>query len=122
MPYIKKDLRPEREKDVKAQKGSFLDVQLKNIIEFWYEKELSNGELSFMLVNAIMESNKKDCYDDFVYIFMCLDRVLDSVMFIGGWVNGMRLKSIIELTKKEIYRRLIAPYEDKKIEINGDVF
>jgi len=28
----------------------------------------------------------------------------------------------LETTKSEVYRRLIAPYEDKKIKQNGDVF
>lgn len=29
---------------------------------------------------------------------------------------------VLECMKLEIYRRLVAPYEDKKIEENGDVF
>lgn len=28
----------------------------------------------------------------------------------------------LECARLEIYRRLVAPYEDKKIELNGDVF
>lgn len=29
---------------------------------------------------------------------------------------------VLECLKLEIYRRLTAPYEDRKIEVNGDVF
>lgn len=29
---------------------------------------------------------------------------------------------VLECIKQELYRRLIAPYEDKKKEMNGDVF
>jgi hypothetical protein len=42
--------------------------------------------------------------------------------------EGLNFQSIaeavaaLECTKLELYRRLAAPYEDQKIQINGDVF
>lgn len=49
--------------------------------------------------------------------------VLDQ--WIGSAVNYDRLNAaigILECCKLEIYRRLAVPYEDKKMEANGDVF
>lgn len=42
-----------------------------------------------------------------------------------GLINYMtiqRMMGLIECVKQEIYRRVAAPYEDKKREENGDVF
>jgi len=57
------------------------------------------GELTFMLYRA------------------CLD-------YIGGRPNFQEFAEVLgalEATKLEFYRRKVAPYEDKKIEENGDV-
>jgi len=55
-----------------------------------------NGEINYLLFKFAKEYCEK--YEDF-----------------------QRLFGEIECAKHEIYRRLVAPYEDKKIEENGDV-
>ena len=45
--------------------------------------------------------------------------------YLGPQMDYERLNSIIgvlECAKQEFYRRVVAPYEDKKIEDNGDVY
>ena len=39
-----------------------------------------------------------------------------------GYRNYVGVIGVLESVKLEIYRRLIAPYEDRKKEENGDVF
>lgn len=36
--------------------------------------------------------------------------------------NYAEVLGALEATKLELYRRMVAPYEDKKIEENGDVY
>lgn len=44
------------------------------------------------------------------------------------WENGLsyatlnNVVGVLECLKLEVYRRIAAPYEDKKLEENGDVF
>lgn len=38
-----------------------------------------------------------------------------------GYTNCNEIIGVIECVKQEFYRRLTAPYEDKKIEENGDI-
>jgi len=43
----------------------------------------------------------------------------------NGGLNYEKYNSVmgvLECVKQELYRRMIAPYEDKKIEENGDVY
>jgi hypothetical protein len=39
-----------------------------------------------------------------------------------GYTQYNEVLGVLEALKLEIYRRLVAPYEDDKIEENGDVF
>lgn len=53
-----------------------------------------------------------------------ISRILNDSLEITG-VTYTQLNEIIgvlECAKQELYRRVLAPYEDKKIEENGDVF
>jgi len=38
-----------------------------------------------------------------------------------GYYNYNRMMGVIECVKQELYRRVIGPYEDKKIKENGDI-
>jgi hypothetical protein len=40
----------------------------------------------------------------------------------GDYAGYSQAIGILETVKMELYRRALAPYEDKKIEENGDVF
>lgn len=39
-----------------------------------------------------------------------------------NYTNCNQVMGILASAKQEFYRRLVAPYEDKKIEENGDVY
>lgn len=39
-----------------------------------------------------------------------------------GYKNFNEVIGVLECVKQELYRRVIAPYEDRKIEENGDVY
>ena len=38
-----------------------------------------------------------------------------------NYANANKLMGVLECSKLELYRRLIAPYEDTKVNENGDV-
>ncbi|MBI5780002.1 MAG: hypothetical protein HZA49_11200 [Planctomycetes bacterium] len=40
----------------------------------------------------------------------------------GGYFNYNRMMGVVACVQQELYRRLVAPYENKKIKENGDVF
>lgn len=53
-----------------------------------------------------------------------ITRMLHKYLVTGTKINYQRFNDIVgvlECSKQEIYRRLIASYEDKKIVENGDV-
>ena len=57
---------------------------------------------------------------NYVLTKVCLDYIEDE-----GGVGYTTLNDVVgalECCKLEMYRRLIGPYEDKKIALNGDVY
>jgi hypothetical protein len=51
----------------------------------------------------------------------CISQMLKE-LYPAGYFNYNRMMGVIACVQQEIYRRLVAPYEDKKIKKNGDVF
>lgn len=52
-------------------------------------------------------------------------KLINHYVEINGGVNYTNLNTVIgalECAKMELYRRVAAPYEDTKININGDVY
>jgi len=39
-----------------------------------------------------------------------------------SYTIGNNLIGVLECAKQELYRRILSPYEDMKIELNGDVY
>ncbi len=58
---------------------------------------------------------------DLNYVF---SRMLDRTLQAQGlnYTNANALVGMVECCKLEFYRRVLGPYEDKKIEANGDVY
>jgi len=76
------------------------DAYLKNIVTVLKKVPLKkqHGHLNYVITRLIVEFGPKS-YKEF---------------------NA--LIGVLESAKLEMYRRMIAPYEDKKIEENGDVY
>jgi hypothetical protein len=51
----------------------------------------------------------------------CVSRMLKG-LYPPSYFNYNRMMGVMACVQQEIYRRLVAPYEDKKIKENGDVF
>jgi hypothetical protein len=49
-------------------------------------------------------------------------RIIDEIYGGGGYAVYNRAMGVLDCIAKEFYRRKVAPYEDKKIEENGDVY
>jgi hypothetical protein len=55
----------------------------------------------------------------------CITKLLDHYIAVHGGTSYKNLNEVIgvlECAKLEIYRRIAAPYEDFKIQQNGDVY
>jgi hypothetical protein len=55
----------------------------------------------------------------------CITKLLDHYISVHGGVSYKNLNEVIgvlECAKLEIYRRIAAPYEDSKIQQNGDAY
>ncbi|MBI9085367.1 MAG: hypothetical protein JEZ11_17360 [Desulfobacterales bacterium] len=54
-----------------------------------------------------------------------ISKILDAYLEAKGGIRYAHLNEIVgvlECAKLELYRRLAAPYEDRKIDENGDVY
>lgn len=60
----------------------------------------------------------RPCGDVNYVISSLLDKLIEPVSYTG--INDMI--GVLECVKQEYYRRVAAPYEDKKIRQNGDVY
>jgi len=80
-----------------------------------YEKEIAS------LTKKLLEDIPYDQVDGNInYIFSSILRKIFDVD--TGYFNYNRAIGILECVKQEYYRRALAPYEDKKIKENGDVY
>ena len=55
------------------------------------------------------------------YLFTCIIRKYLQQKGVS-YTNMNEVVGVLECTKLELYRRMTAPYEDVKIEENGDVY
>lgn len=60
--------------------------------------------------------------DDDGVINYTITRIVDHVYGKGGYAVFNRAMGVLDCVAREFYRRKVAPYEDKKIEENGDVY
>lgn len=82
----------------------------------------------------IDSSSRSDLKDKFVHagrsiqnageLNYFITKILDQYISTKGknYQNLNEVIGVLECAKLEIYRRIIAPYEDTKIEQNGDVY
>lgn len=94
MPYIK-------EKDREAALDMFEDA----------------GDFAYKLTDVILD-----------YLFQKTVKRAITNEDIKGWKDKIKFSTyshaigVLECVKLELYRRMIAPYEDRKCEENGDVY
>lgn len=93
MPYIQQGWR-----------GVF-DPLLKPLAEYLSEHPISEGDLNYIITKILM-------------------MVLDGSFRIkpASYRDLNLILGVLEAVKQEFYRRVVAPYEDKKREENGDVY
>ncbi len=53
-----------------------------------------------------------------------ISTLINHLLEIHGttYTLGNNLVGVLECAKQELYRRILIPYEDAKIELNGDVY
>jgi len=94
MPYIKKDLRPFFE--------PIVEQYIDQIIAGVDAGKISEKDVSGIITFAV---------------FKLIRRFYQN----GGWYDKMDAIKVCESARTEFLRRFVYPYEDKKIEENGDV-
>lgn len=79
----------------------WIDERLAPLLnEFPADPNITPGEVNYMVTKIVRAwLGSKPCYEDF---------------------NAAL--GVLECAKLELYRRMVAPYEDKKKEENGDVY
>ena len=85
---------------LKTEREKFNDL-IKIIVHDLSESGEYDGKLNYVvssIINGILKERGKNYHE--------LNKMI----------------GVVECVKQELYRRLAAPYEDKKIEENGDVF
>lgn len=73
-------------------------AQIAPLIKFFWDREFSEGELNYIITQLLL-AQKPERYKDY---------------------NA--LVGVLECCKLELYRRVVASYEEVKCETNGDVF
>ena len=73
-----------------------------------------------ILINRIAEIADKNKVEPDGMVNYVITRMLQA-FFVGKYVKFERGVGCVESAKLEFYRRAVAPYEDVKIEENGDV-
>jgi hypothetical protein len=76
-----------------------------------YKEDIEN------LVRKLAEQPVKEQDGDLNYVVTSIMKML----YQPRYFNYNRAMGVLEAIKQEYYRRVVAPYEDKKIEENGDV-
>jgi len=76
-----------------------------------YKEDIEN------LVKKLAEQPLQEQDGDLNYVVTSIMKML----YQPRYFNYNRAMGVLEAIKQEYYRRVVAPYEDKKIEENGDV-
>lgn len=82
-----------------------------------YIKELVNA-IKYTKANLNNPNDFKNHLGRINYVF---SRILSGVMGDINYSNIAMATGVIENIKQEFYRRIASPYEDKKINENGDI-
>ncbi len=74
-----------------------------------------------LIDNVFINLDEKNWEGELNYIFsMLIKNVLDTNQRLN-YKNINAAVGVLECCKQELYRKTAAPYEDKKISINGDL-
>jgi len=84
---------------IKPEIRSILDQQISNIITSIKEKDWTPGDLNYIITK------------------ICLSYINEP-----SYKNYNEVIGVLECVKQELYRRKVAPYEDKKRDENGEVY
>ncbi len=85
---------------IKKQDRKKFDLIIKNLVEILKKEpiEKQDGDINYITSKILLETYQPQRY-----------------------FNFNRAMGVLESIKQEFYRRFIAPYEDKKIQENGDI-
>ncbi len=100
MPYIKQEDRETYEKEIVALVDKLVATARFETISAY------PGHLNYIITSIVKRAYKGAAEQD---------------NFKLGYSDYAEMISVFENAKLELYRRTVAPYEDKKIEENGDV-
>jgi len=84
------------------------------------KRELLQHSLASLAAGIIVADPK----DQAGVLNYCISALLNEVLKTNGisYRNVNELIGVLECAKLELYRRVASPYEDEKIQSNGDVY
>ncbi len=84
------------------------------------DREKFDDSLSSLMAQIIVQEDSSQAG----VLNYCISAILNEVLKTRGlnYRNLNELVGVLECAKLELYRRIASPYEDLKIQENGDVF
>jgi len=86
-----------------------------------YVKQEQRERLNWIVDNLASELGVYGVTGNLNYVLYKLFKKLKKLGYINNYETFSRFIAELECNKLELYRRELAPYEDEKIEENGDV-
>ena len=116
----------------------YITQDRRDVLDMSMEPAGTAGELNYLLTKLVIDSELffvedilRQEIDDFLYKKESLDyQIINDVL---GAITGAKLEiqrrlsthvhdDTLDRVRDKFYKEIVAPYEDKKIKANGDVF
>lgn len=98
----------------------YIDSKFRNRLDIHIEK-LVDSLLKSVSEKDLTEFDAKDLLDCSGNLNYTITRICSSLLNKPSYSKVAVVTGVLENVKQEFYRRVASPYEDKKIEENGDV-
>ena len=85
-----------------------------------YVSQEEREKLDHWIDNVLFHMSSIDGKDGAVNY--AITRIIDGIYGKGGYAVYNRAMGVLDCVAREFYRRRVVPYEDKKIQENGDVY
>ena len=87
-----------------------------------YVKQEDREKLDHWIDNVLFHTSGISEVSKDGVINYIITRIIDGHYGKGGYAVFNRAMGVLDCVAREFYRRRVAPYEDKKIQENGDVY
>jgi len=109
------------QRDVESRERHYLE-ELERKGKMPYVKQEDREKLDHWIDNVLFHTSGISEVSKDGVINYIITRIIDGHYGKGGYAVFNRAMGVLDCVAREFYRRRVAPYEDKKIQENGDVY